>query len=62
MVKEARVAEKVENRQILTRVPAERVEKVVAQFRAEGAESVITREEPEGGTYTIEAIFPEILS
>jgi hypothetical protein len=52
------VAQAVENRQVLTDVPADRVEKVVAQFKAEGAIFVRTKREPDGN-FTVEATFRE---
>lgn len=51
------MAQKVENRQVLTNVPPDRVEKVIAMFNAEGAESVTTKKAADG-TYTVEATFP----
>ena len=56
--KEVTVSQVVENRQVLTDVPADRVQKSVAQYRAEGAVSVRTRQEPDG-KFTVEAVFHE---
>ena len=52
------MAQKVENRQILRNVPADDVQKVIALYRAEGATSIKTTQEPEG-TFTVEAVFSD---
>ncbi len=41
----------------LTQVPDDRVDKIMAMFKAEGAKKIHKIQEPEG-TWTVEAIFP----
>ncbi len=50
--------ETVETLQRLTDVPDNRVEKIMSQFRAEGASDVV-RVRAANGTWTVEAVFAE---